>query len=108
MTTQTQMLKGILEGCVLRLIGRRPCYSAELVEQLRAHGFSDMAEGTLFPLLLRLEKEGLLESERVSGHSGPARKYYRLSPTGGLALRNFAAAWQEFRTKIDQIMEEKT
>lgn len=105
MTTQTQMLKGILEGCVLKLISEAPCYSAELVARLRARGFDDMAEGTLFPLLLRLEKEGLFVTERVASRGGPARKYYRLSPAGEQALRDFTAAWCGFRTKIDEIME---
>ena len=106
MVSRTQMLKGILEGCVLRLIAEQPCYSAELVSRLRESGFEDMAEGTLFPLLLRLEKEGLFETERIANPLGPSRKYYRLSPAGEAELAAFSREWEQFRSTIDHIMKE--
>ncbi len=106
MVNRTQMLKGILEGCVLQLISEQPCYSAELVSRLREQGFTDMAEGTLFPLLLRLEKEGLFETERVANPLGPSRKYYRLSPAGESELAAFSREWIQFRGMIDRIMKE--
>lgn len=106
MVNRTQMLKGILEGCVLQLISEHPCYSVELVLRLREHGFTDVAEGTLFPLLLRLEKEGLFETERVANPLGPSRKYYRLSAAGAAELAAFSREWELFRNIIDHIMKE--
>lgn len=107
MTNNTQMLKGILEGCVLKIISEKPCYSAELVSTLREKGFEEVAEGTLFPLLLRLEREGLFETERVANALGPSRKYYRLSGMGKAELARFVQVWRAFRRTIDDIIEEE-
>ena len=107
MVNKTQMLKGILEGCVLKVVGRGPCYSGEIVQMLREAGFEDMAEGTLFPMLLRLEKEGLFETEKVANPLGPSRKYYRLSEEGWRQLEEFSQVWAGFRNTIDRIMKEE-
>ena len=61
---ESQMLKGLLEGCVLKIIGKGECYSAELVEKLREYGFENVSEGTLFPLLLRLEARELFDTKK--------------------------------------------
>lgn len=89
MTNRTQMLKGILEGCVLKIIDGRSVYSQEIVNMLREYGFDDMSEGTLHPMLLRLEKDGLFETQRVESQLGPSRKYYTLSAKGKQELRSF-------------------
>ena len=106
MVNKTQMLKGILEGCVLKVVNRGPCYSGEIVQMLREAGFEDMAEGTLFPMLLRLEKEGLFETEKVANPLGPSRKYYQLSQAGKEQLEEFSVVWDGFRDIIDGIMKE--
>lgn len=89
MTNRTQMLKGILEGCVLKITDGRSVYSQEIVNMLREYGFDDMSEGTLHPMLLRLEKDGLFETQRVESQLGPSRKYYTLSAKGKQELRSF-------------------
>lgn len=101
---RTQMLKGILEGCVLKILSRRPCYSQELVQLLRDQGLGTVSEGTLFPLLLRLENEGLFETWKVQSSLGPNRKYYKLSPKGEAELAAFAIAWADFKDKVDHIL----
>lgn len=106
MTSMTQMLKGILEGCVLKIISQKTRYSTEIVEALKRYGFEEVSEGTLFPMLLRLEKEGLFETERVNNTLGPSRKYYSLSNKGQLELEHFTAIWRNFYTTINNIIEE--
>ena len=75
----SQMLKGTLEGCVLLIISRRETYGYEIAETLMRFGFGKVAEGTIYPLLLRLERNGLVLTEYRPSELGPRRKYYRLS-----------------------------
>ncbi|MBO5046999.1 MAG: PadR family transcriptional regulator [Clostridia bacterium] len=107
MTNKSQMLKGILEGCVLKILNDEPCYSGELVVKLKEKGFDTVSEGTLFPMLLRLENKGLFDVERVSNPLGPSRKYYRLNDTGKAELTKFIKEWEEFRSLIDSVLEGK-
>ena len=88
------MLKGTLEGCVLAIIGMKETYGYEISEQLEAHGFGRVAEGTIYPLLLRPEKGGLISATYKASELGPKRKYYVLTEKGGLALRR---AWETDR-----------
>ena len=104
MINKTQMLKGILEGCVLKILSYKSCYSQELVQILKESGFEDLSEGTLFPMLLRLEKDGLFISEKVSTSLGPCRKYYCLSEKGFEELKNFSIIWQDFKSVVDKII----
>ena len=76
----SQMLKGVLEGCVLALVGRGETYGYELVGTLASCGLSGIAEGTLYPLLMRLEKKGFISSTYRESEMGPRRKYYRITP----------------------------
>jgi len=101
---KTQMLKGILEGCVLKALSVKPCYSQELAQQLRDQGLGNISEGTLFPLLLRLENEGLFETWKVQSSLGPNRKYYRLSAKGEEELAAFTQVWREFKLVVDGIL----
>lgn len=105
MINSTQMLKGILEGCVLMMVKKKPCYSQEIVSELRKSGFSDLTDGTIFPMLLRLEKEGLFEIEKIPVSNGPSRKYYVLSQKGQEELADFHLVWTAFRNTVDRIME---
>ena len=82
MGTDTQLNKGVLEGCVLKLLERDFLFSGEIVGKMRASGFSDFSEGTLYPLLLRLEKDGCFEVKRVPSPNSPPKKYYKLSVAG--------------------------
>jgi len=101
------MLKGILEGCILKLVSAQPRYSQELVRCLKECGFENMSEGTLFPLLLRLEKDGDFETERMANPLGPSRKYYSLSAAGREELRSFQQTWEDFSAVVDHILNDE-
>ena len=102
---QAQMVKGILEGCVLRLVENRFCYSQELVESLRENGFPQMSSGTLFPMLLRLEKAGYFDIKMIPTGAGPSRKYYRLNQYGQEELQRFRMQWDSLKQIVDDILE---
>lgn len=87
------------------IIKNKPCYSQEIVIRLRNYGFNDLSEGTIFPMLLRLEKEDIFEIEKIAVSSGPKRKYYRLNGKGVFELNKFQAVWKDFRTIVDTVME---
>ncbi|UUZ81972.1 PadR family transcriptional regulator [Paenibacillus sp. P26] len=102
------MLKGILEGCILSIIANREVYGYELSVLLEKHGFSFVSEGSIYPLLLRMQKEqwiaGSLKSEFKSG--GPPRKYYRLTETGQEVLQQFKEQWNQLKTSVDSVLTE--
>lgn len=100
---ETQMLKGLLEGCVLKIISKGECYSAELVEELKKNGFESISEGTLFPLLLRLEARGLFNTRKKANPLGPSRKYYSLNENGERELEIFMEQWKSLKKKINFI-----
>ena len=75
MFDQAQLRKGTLEGCILQIISREPTYGYAIAATLRDSGFSAVTEGTLYPLLLRLERKGLIAAEYRAGSGGPSRKY---------------------------------
>lgn len=104
---QAQMLKGILEGCVLKIVSNRSCYSQEIVLLLRQRGFENVSEGTLFPLLLRLDKEGYFDIRMVPSSLGPSRKYYRLNQTGQDELQRFTSEWENLKKVVNQILSEE-
>lgn len=92
--TKSQMRKGMLEYCIMLLLRRRPCYANDILLQLRDARMIVM-EGTLYPLLSRLKKDGLLGYEWRESTQGPPRKYYTLTDDGQLALSELDAAWEE-------------
>lgn len=89
------MLKGVLALLLLSALSAGENYGYGLVTQLRAAGFDDLAEGTVYPGLTRLEAAGLLESHLVRSDSGPARKYYRLTERGHTELAARHTAWTD-------------
>lgn len=95
----SQMLKGTLEGCILAIIGRRETYGYEIAETLGSYGFGRIAEGTIYPLLLRLEKNGLVHTEYRASELGPKRKYYSLSEAGRRSLRALLRAIVRWKTQ---------
>ena len=76
---RSQMMKGILEGCILKVIGDKETYGYEIVDQMQKYGFEEMKEGTLYPLLLRLEKKKYISAAFKESPMGPKRKYYHLT-----------------------------
>ena len=106
MFDQAQLRKGTLEGCILKIIDREPTYGYAIATTLRDSGFADLTEGTLYPLLLRLERKGLIAAEYRAGSGGPSRKYYRLTPRGHEALKAQGAEWETFARSMDQLLNE--
>lgn len=102
----SQILKGILDGCVLKLISHGELYGYELNEKLKTYGLDMVSEGTIYPLLLKLQKQGLIIAESKPSKEGPNRKYYRLTEQGYLSLSDFSTHWQHISTSISQIMED--
>jgi len=88
-----QMLKGLVTLLLLHLVAEREDYGYALVVRLREAGFGDMAEGTVYPALARLEQAKRLDTYLVPSDKGPARKYYRITPAGELELERTKAAW---------------
>jgi PadR family transcriptional regulator, regulatory protein PadR len=95
MSLRSQLLKGILDGCILAVIEKEPVYGYELSKKLQAAGLNEVSEGTIYPVLLRLQKNGYIRGEMQPSESGPNRKYYYLTDTGHEALRDIAQEWEE-------------
>ena len=90
-----QMIKGVLGLLLLTLCLRQSDYGYSLVLRLRQFGFEGLAEGSVYPALTRLEAQGHLDSELVRSSSGPARKYYRVTPAGQIEIDRAQSAWQQ-------------
>ena len=103
MNTITEMLKGVLEGSVLEIISRRATYGYDITQQLRALGFSEVVEGTVYTILVRLEKNGLVAAEKESSAVGPPRKVYALTPDGQAERENFWVKWEFVSSKINEL-----
>ena len=101
----TQMRKGAVEYCVLALLADRVRYGYELVQALsRVEGML-VSEGTVYPILSRLKREGLVLTEWRESREGPPRKYYRLSPAGHKALAAFSTQWRVFSRAVETCLE---
>ena len=107
MADDTQMMKGILEGCILALLKREPGHGYRIVERLNASGF-DTAEATVYPILNRLEKKGDLFFDKEPSSLGPPRKVYALTRTGERALREFEASWAATSRIVGQLLKEES
>jgi PadR family transcriptional regulator, regulatory protein PadR len=99
----TEMLKGVLEGCVLEIIDRGETYGYEITHQLRSLGFVDVVEGTIYTILVRLEKQQLVSSEKKPSTMGPPRKFYRLTEAGHQKLQAFWVRWDFVSSKINEL-----
>jgi PadR family transcriptional regulator PadR len=101
----TEMLKGTLEGIVLAILSTRPAYGYEITAWLRAQGFSDIAEGTVYALLVRVEQRGLVDVEKVPSEKGPPRKVYTLNAQGREYLEEFWRTWSFLTDRLEQLRE---
>ncbi|HMS31842.1 MAG TPA: PadR family transcriptional regulator [Candidatus Saccharibacteria bacterium] len=99
----TEMLKGILEGCVLEIINRQETYGYEITQQLREQGFADVVEGTVYTILVRLEKNDLVTITKRSSEAGPPRKFYSLNRAGRKELKLFWNRWDFVSSKINKL-----
>lgn len=100
-----EMLKGVLEGCVLEIINRGEIYGYEIASSLRRLGFKDIVEGTVYTILLRIEKNNLVNIETKPSTIGPPRKFYTLNEAGRKKLEIFWAKWDFVSTKINKLKE---
>ena len=101
----TEMLKGTLEGIVLAILSRRPAYGYEITAWLRARGFADIAEGTVYALLIRIEQRGLVDVEKVPSEKGPPRKVYSLNAAGADYLDDFWRTWSFLTEQLAELHE---
>lgn len=99
----TEMLKGTLEGIVLAILTVRPAYGYEITAWLRERGFSQIAEGTVYALLVRVEQKGLVDVEKVASEKGPPRKVYSLNADGREYLEEFWRTWSFLAERIRQL-----
>lgn len=100
------MLKGTLEGCVLAIISKEETYGYEISEQLMEYGFGKITEGTIYPLLLRLEKNELISATYKASELGPRRKYYKLTEKGNDALEDFFQSYRELSDAVNHLMRD--
>lgn len=102
---RSQLLRGVLDLCLLAVIEAEPAYGYEMTKRLRAQGLAIVGEGSIYPLLARLERDGLVETYRAASDGGPPRKYYRPSDRGRRALATGIADWRSARDAVDGVLE---
>jgi len=103
----TEMLKGTLEGIVLALLAEQPAYGYDITARLRDRGFTDIAEGTVYALLVRIEQRGFVDVEKVPSEKGPPRKVYTLNTQGIAELEEFWKSWHFLADHIEQLSRTK-
>jgi len=103
-TIEIQLKKGVLSLCVLALLARSDSYAYEIASRLSAA--IDMGEGTIYPLMRRMQSDGLVETYLVESSAGPSRKYYRLTAAGRRALEDQGAEWTSFAAAVNAILAE--
>lgn len=101
----TEMLKGTLEGIVLARLSGDPAYGYEITAWLRDQGLDDIAEGTIYALLVRVEQRGLVDAVKIPSEKGPARKVYSLNPEGQMCLDEFWRTWSFLSERLAQLRE---
>ena len=105
MSVRSELLKGILDGCVLAIIEKETVYGYELSSKLRLIGLEDVSEGTIYPVLLRLQKNQWIEGEMRASDSGPRRKYYTLTDEGKEALGIIRMEWNKIASPVTKLLE---
>lgn len=106
MGNSTQMLKGVLEGCILNIISKNETYGYEICEKLFQYGFEEITEGSVYPILIRLEKKSLIQSVMRKSPLGPMRKYYHITDLGTDELKNFIVSWDKIKLCVKNVLEE--
>src|SRR4051812_14673119 len=100
----TQMRKGFLEFCILRIIEKNTSYASDILKELKIANLL-VVEGTLYPLLSRLKSQGLLDYSWQESKSGPPRKYYTLTALGKSNLAQMKGAWKELNESINTLLK---
>ena len=107
MYDKSQLMKGTLEGCILQILSEMVTYGYEIVTTLTEFGFEDVKEGSIYPLLVRLEKKGMISSELRPSPLGPNRKYYSLTAEGEAYLQEFIKCWTEVQLSVNRILKKE-
>ena len=97
-------IRGVLDPCLLALLSSGEAYGYELAGRLEQAGLGRVPGGSLYPSLLRLEKQGLLVADWRAGDGGPGRKYYQLTPAGQSALCEHVGLWDEFAARVTSVL----
>lgn len=103
----TEMLKGVLEGCVLEIISQEETYGYEITRRLNTLGFTDVVDGTVYTILVRLEKNKLVESTKRPSEIGPPRKFFKLTKKGYEELEKFWNKWEFVSSRMNELKESK-
>lgn len=102
----SQMLKGTLEGCILSIISQKETYGYEISQRLENYGFGKVVEGTIYPLLLRLEKNGFIIATYRQSELGPKRKYYSLTQKGYEEIEIFQKSYEELSIAVERLLKD--
>lgn len=102
---ESQLLKGILEGCILSIISNGETYGYEILLTLNKYGFKDIYEGTLYPILTRMDKKSLISCRIGKSPLGPKRKYYTITETGEKYFYEFKKIYKEITLSADKILK---
>lgn len=102
----SQLLRGVLEGCVLGIIARGETYGYEILATLEEAGFENLLEGTLYPVLTRLEKKGLISCRKAKSPYGPIRKYYSITEDGKVYFSLFKESYQKITRASESILRD--
>jgi len=102
---EVQLKKGVLDLCVLAVLSRGESYAYEIAQQLTEQ--IGMGEGTIYPLMRRMQNDGFVETYLVESSEGPSRKYYKLTKAGKAAYQKQKAVWTEFTRAVDKICQEQ-
>lgn len=100
----TQLMKGILEGCVLGLIAKEETYGYQILAELEQYGFDGLGEGTLYPVLTRLDKNGYISCRKAKSPLGPVRKYYSITEAGQVRLQTFKQEYKKITEAADGVL----
>lgn len=104
----TQLMKGILEGCVLAVIAKGETYGYEILTELEQVGFDELGEGTLYPVLTRLDKNGFIFCRRGKSPLGPVRKYYTITESGKERLEGFKKNYRKITESTNKVLFEES
>lgn len=105
MEHSSQLLKGVLDMCLLALIAEDASYGYEMVNKLQDRGLELVSEGSIYPLLSRLQKRGYIEGYFVESSGGPPRKYYRILPAGTSRLQRWAGEWATVSGGVTKVLK---
>ncbi|MDG4811216.1 PadR family transcriptional regulator [Micromonospora sp. WMMD1120] len=103
---QTQLLRGALDMCLLALLAREPAHGYELVRRMEAAGFGAISYGTIYPLLTRMRRLGLVAHEQHASPTGPPRKVYALTRSGRVHLDAWRQQWNRFADTVGTVLDQ--